>query len=302
MGGKRCAQQRHQHVRSSSTFPFRGEVVPEIASRGPTVELIVPVIVQAIEQAGITEMRIDAIAADDRSRTDRPALLVGVAAAKSLALVWDVPFVGGQPSRGRTSTAGPASRIRPWEFPTRGAPRVGRPQRCSSRCGGPGRYRLLGETIDDAGRRGVSGQGGPGYLSASDTRVDRQIDREARVGDPEAIAFPRAIPGLRSSTFSFSGVKTRCDETTCAKHPRRSPRLIVVGGIVPDGRSSTSLVAKARRARPASGRGEGPLPSVVALRPTPPAAGAVDRGVRRAGRHSGPSSRAWRMCTDNAGD
>ena len=74
-----------QHV------PFGG-VVPEIASRAH-VELLAPVVAQAIAEAGIADSRIDAVAA-----TVGPgligALLVGVAAAKSLALVWDVPFIG----------------------------------------------------------------------------------------------------------------------------------------------------------------------------------------------------------------
>src|SRR4051812_50084257 len=70
-----------------------GGVVPEIASRAH-VELIVPVIARAIVEAGVDEHRIDAVAC-----TVGPgligSLLVGVAASKALALVWDVPFVAG---------------------------------------------------------------------------------------------------------------------------------------------------------------------------------------------------------------
>ena len=69
-----------------------GGVVPEIASRAH-VEAVTPVIAQAIEQSGLPFERIDAIAA-----TVGPgligALLVGVATAKSIALVLDKPFVG----------------------------------------------------------------------------------------------------------------------------------------------------------------------------------------------------------------
>ena len=65
-----------QHV------PFGG-VVPEIASRAH-VEMIAPVIAQAVEESGLADTRIDAVAA-----TVGPgligALLVGVAAAKALA-------------------------------------------------------------------------------------------------------------------------------------------------------------------------------------------------------------------------
>ena len=66
-------------------------MVPEIASRAH-VEMLNPVIAEAIVQAGIADDEIDAVAA-----TYGPglvgSLLVGVSAAKALALVWDVPFV-----------------------------------------------------------------------------------------------------------------------------------------------------------------------------------------------------------------
>jgi N6-L-threonylcarbamoyladenine synthase len=68
-----------------------GGVVPEIASRAH-VELLTPVIAEAMLSAGVEADDLDAVAA-----TVGPglvgALLVGVSTAKSLALVWDVPFV-----------------------------------------------------------------------------------------------------------------------------------------------------------------------------------------------------------------
>jgi len=69
-----------------------GGVVPEIASRSH-VELITPVVADALVEAGVEGHDIAAVAA-----THGPglvgALLVGVSTAKALALVWDVPFVG----------------------------------------------------------------------------------------------------------------------------------------------------------------------------------------------------------------
>ena len=68
-----------------------GGVVPEVASRAH-VELMVPVVVEALGEAGVQGADLDAVAA-----TYGPglvgALLVGVSTAKALALVWDVPFV-----------------------------------------------------------------------------------------------------------------------------------------------------------------------------------------------------------------
>jgi N6-L-threonylcarbamoyladenine synthase len=69
-----------------------GGVVPEIASRSH-LEVLNPTIARAIVEAGVDEERIDAVAC-----TIGPgligALLVGVSAAKALAMAWDVPFVG----------------------------------------------------------------------------------------------------------------------------------------------------------------------------------------------------------------
>ncbi|MED6336232.1 MAG: tRNA (adenosine(37)-N6)-threonylcarbamoyltransferase complex transferase subunit TsaD, partial [Actinomycetota bacterium] len=69
-----------------------GGVVPEVASRAH-LESINPVVRRAIDDAGIDEHRIDAIAC-----TVGPgligALLVGVSSAKALALAWNTPFVG----------------------------------------------------------------------------------------------------------------------------------------------------------------------------------------------------------------
>ena len=69
-----------------------GGVVPEIAGRAH-LDLLNPVIAQAISEAGINESRIDAVAA-----TVGPglvgALLVGVSAAKSIALALNKPFIG----------------------------------------------------------------------------------------------------------------------------------------------------------------------------------------------------------------
>src|SRR5260370_21347170 len=60
---------------------------------GAHVELVPPVVAEALVEAGVDNGGIDAVAA-----TVGPgligSLLVGVSAAKALALVWDVPFVG----------------------------------------------------------------------------------------------------------------------------------------------------------------------------------------------------------------
>ncbi len=216
-----------QHV------PFGG-VVPEIASRAH-VELIAPVIAQAIEQAGLPDSRIDAVAA-----TVGPgligALLVGIAAAKSLALVWDVPFVAVNHLEAHLYAG-------LLEDPTLEFPLVvllvsgGHTMLVEMQ--GPGRYRLLGETIDDAAGEAfdkVSRFLGLGYPGGP------AIDDEARYGDPSSIAFPRAIPD--SLDFSFSGLKT-----SVINHVRKHPD-VVTADVAASFQTAVvdSLVAKARRA------------------------------------------------------
>jgi N6-L-threonylcarbamoyladenine synthase len=216
-----------QHV------PYGG-VVPEIASRAH-VELIAPVIAQALEESGITDSRIDAVAA-----TVGPgligALLVGVAAAKALAMVWDVPFVAVNHLEAHLYAG-------LLEDPTLELPLVvllvSGGHTMLVEMIGHGRYRLLGETIDDAAGEAFDkvarflGLGYPGGPA---------IDREAIYGDPTAIAFPRAIPD--SLNFSFSGLKT-----AVMNHVRKHPEAVTADVAASFQMAVVdSLVAKARRA------------------------------------------------------
>ncbi len=69
-----------------------GGVVPEVAGRAH-VDLLTPVVTEALSQAGLTGADLDAVGA-----TLGPgligSLLVGVSAAKAYAMAWGVPFVG----------------------------------------------------------------------------------------------------------------------------------------------------------------------------------------------------------------
>jgi N6-L-threonylcarbamoyladenine synthase len=174
-------------------------VVPEIASRAH-LEVLMPVVARAIVESGVDDSRIDAVAC-----TVGPglvgALLVGVSAAKSLALAWDVPFVGVNHLEAHLYSAS-------LEDPSLEFPLVvllvsgGHTMLIEMR--GHGEYRLLGQTIDDAAGEAfdkvaryldLGYPGGPA------------IDSAALDGDPEAIRFPRAMMGDRYD-FSFSGLKT----------------------------------------------------------------------------------------------
>jgi N6-L-threonylcarbamoyladenine synthase len=180
-----------------------GGVVPEVASRAH-VDLLIPVIAQTLVESGVSDESIEAVAA-----TEGPgligSLLVGVSAAKALALVWDVPFVGVNHLEAHLY----ASLL---DDPDLELPVIvllvsgGHTMLVLMR--GHGDYDVLGQTVDDAAGEafdkvarfiGLDYPGGPA------------IDRLALSGDPDAIDFPRAMmrsTGDAEFNFSFSGLKT----------------------------------------------------------------------------------------------
>jgi N6-L-threonylcarbamoyladenine synthase len=194
------------------------------------------VIARAIVEAGVDEERIDAVAC-----TIGPgligALLVGVSAAKSLAMAWDVPFVGVNHMEAHLYAAS-------LEDPTLEFPLlvllVSGGHTMLVEMIDHGRYRLVGQTIDDAAGEAfdkvarfldLGYPGGPA------------IDRAALDGDPEAVRFPRAIMD-EGYDFSFSGLKTAVVNYVRA-HPDVSSEDIAASfqAAVVD-----VLVTKARRA------------------------------------------------------
>jgi tRNA N6-adenosine threonylcarbamoyltransferase len=176
-----------------------GGVVPEEASRAH-VQAINPVLAEALTIADVTFWDIDVVAV-----TVGPglagSLIVGVAAAKSLAAVLEVPLV-------------PVNHLEAHlyavmlEHAAAKLPAVG-----LIVSGGHtilvhivdhGIYDILGQTLDDAAGEAfdkvarfldLGFPGGP------------VIDQLAAKGDPAAIAFPRALRG-EGYDFSFSGLKT----------------------------------------------------------------------------------------------
>ncbi|MBS1721465.1 MAG: tRNA (adenosine(37)-N6)-threonylcarbamoyltransferase complex transferase subunit TsaD [Armatimonadetes bacterium] len=170
-----------------------GGIVPEAAARAH-VESILPVISEAIGS-----IRPEAIAV-----TNRPglvgALSVGVSAAKALALSWDVPLVGVHHLEGHILSV-----LADSEPPY--------PHVCLLVSGGhtelvwvedPCRYRLLGQTIDDAAGEAFDkgarllGLGYPGGKAIQDLALK---------GDPSRYSLPRAL-AKDPYNFSFSGLKT----------------------------------------------------------------------------------------------
>ncbi len=183
-----------------------GGVVPEVASRAH-LEAMVPTMERALADAGVTLADIDAIAV-----TAGPglagALLVGVAAAKGYALAAEKPVYGVNHLAAHVAV----DTLEHGPLPE--------PAIAMLVSGGHSSLLLvddlahgvtpLGATIDDAAGEafdkvarllGLPFPGGP------------PIDREARAGDPAAIAFPRGLTAPKDLAahrfdFSFSGLKT----------------------------------------------------------------------------------------------
>jgi N6-L-threonylcarbamoyladenine synthase len=189
-----------------------GGVVPEVAARAHLEEMV-PAIHAALAEAGVRLDEIDAIAV-----TSGPglagALMVGVGAAKALAVALDVPIyavnhlvghVGADLLRGEGVTEDA-----PLEYPTIALLVSGGHTSLLLVRDLVSDVELLGETIDDAAGEafdkvarvlGLPYPGGP------------QIDRVAATGDPNAIRFPRGLSHQKDVAkhrydFSFSGLKT----------------------------------------------------------------------------------------------
>ena len=187
------ARQEHLHERF-------GGVVPEVAARAH-VDALNPLLERALREAGVGFRDLDGVAV-----TVGPglvgALLVGIAAAKAIALAAGVQLIGVNHLEGHV-----------WaNFLAHGPPTP--PYVALIVSGGHTmlvhmpevhRHELLGQTLDDAAGEAFDkvarllGLGFPG---------GRALDALAVEGDPTAIRFPRAMEGSDDLDFSMSGLKT----------------------------------------------------------------------------------------------
>jgi N6-L-threonylcarbamoyladenine synthase len=177
-----------------------GGVVPEVASRSH-LELTVPVVESALEEAGVSLDDVEAVAV-----TTRPgligALLVGLSTAKALAAPRRLPLIPVEHLQGHVA----ANFLEPEPLDP--------PFLCLVASGGHtllagvrdrAGHEVLGQTLDDAAGEAFDkvarmlGLGFPGGPA---------LERLAAGGDPDAFELPVAMardPGL---DFSFSGLKT----------------------------------------------------------------------------------------------
>jgi N6-L-threonylcarbamoyladenine synthase len=175
-----------------------GGVVPEVASRRH-LELVAPVVEEALAGAGVTLDEVDSVAVT-RGPGLIGALLVGISAAKAIAWSRRLPLVPVDHLHGHVASLYLAPQD--LEPPFLGLLASGGHTLLldvRDRAG----FTVLGTTLDDAAGEAFDkgarllGLGYPGGAA---------LDRLAGEGDPEAFRFPVArVPGL---DFSFSGLKT----------------------------------------------------------------------------------------------
>jgi N6-L-threonylcarbamoyladenine synthase len=176
-----------------------GGIVPELASRRH-VEMIWPVVDEALEEAGI---RLDNLAgiAVCHGPGLIGSLLVGSSFAKALCYSKDIPLVAVNHLEGHVFSVFLGKTSPPFPFL---ALIVSGGHTSLYKIEGFARYRELGRTRDDAAGEAydkVSKLLGLGYPGGP------VIDSLAQEGNPKAIEFPRAyLP--ESLDFSFSGLKT----------------------------------------------------------------------------------------------
>ena len=176
-----------------------GGVVPELASR-KHVEAIAVVINTALAEAGVSLEQIEGLGVT-RGPGLIGALLVGLSTAKAMAWQLGVPLAAVHHMEGHILA--PLLEDAP-AFPFL-ALAVSGGHTHLYRVDGIGRYRTLGQTLDDAAGEAydkVAKLLGLGYPGGA------LIDRLALQGNPEAIAFPRPMLHKPNFDFSFSGIKT----------------------------------------------------------------------------------------------
>jgi N6-L-threonylcarbamoyladenine synthase len=177
-----------------------GGVVPELASRDHIARLL-PMIEETLAGAGLSLQAIDGIA-----YTAGPgligALLVGACVARALGYSLGVPVVGVHHLEGHLLA--PALEADAPDFPYV-ALQVSGGHTMLIEVSGVGRYRVLGETLDDAAGEafdktakflGLGYPGGPALAALAES------------GRPGLFDFPRPMLDRPGLDFSFSGIKT----------------------------------------------------------------------------------------------
>ncbi|MGA9234070.1 MAG: tRNA (adenosine(37)-N6)-threonylcarbamoyltransferase complex transferase subunit TsaD [Desulfobacterales bacterium] len=249
--------------------PFGG-VVPELASR-KHIEAIVPVVRQALSEAGISQAELEAVAV-----TQGPgligSLLVGFSFAKAFAMVRGLPWIGVSHLEGHINSV--FLEPDPPDFPFTTLLASGG-HTSIYHVTSHTQFDLMGQTRDDAAGEAfdkVAKMLGLGYPGGG------IISKLAQEGDPTRIPFPRSYLDRSGFDFSFSGLKTAvgryvrdhfrdlaaripdiaagfqeavvevlADKVIEAAIYKNCNRIALVGGVAANGRLREKVTADARK-------------------------------------------------------
>lgn len=267
-----------------------GGVVPEIASRNHSLHLR-PLVEQALAHAGVAISQIDVFAA-----TSGPglasSLLIGATAAKAMAAAAGKPFLAVNHLEGHLLSPF----VGTGQVPPHLALIVSGGHTLLLDVEGPGRYRKLGGTRDDAAGEafdkvakmlGLPYPGGP------------EIERSAFDGNKDAFAFPRSMMKEPGFDFSFSGLKTAVLYTLSERNPETgTPRREDLADLCASFQEAVIdvLVTKTLRAARHAGRKTIALSGGVSLNKTLRAA--FEHACGREGITLATATPG--LCTDNA--
>ena len=196
-----------------------GGVVPELASRDHVRKLL-PLLREILQRADASPDAIEGVAYT-RGPGLIGALLVGAAIGRGLAWTWNVPTIGVHHMEGHLLA--PMLEPEPPEFPFV-ALLVSGGHSLLVEVDGVGRYRILGESVDDAAGEafdktakllGLPYPGGPA------------LAKLAEQGDPQRFRFPRPMTDRPGCDFSFSGLKTAAINTWRGLEPTPANRADV---------------------------------------------------------------------------
>lgn len=177
-----------------------GGVVPELACRRH-IDVIIPVIHEALEKAGVTLDDVDAIAVAQGPGLIG-ALLIGINAAKAIAFALGKPLIGVNHVEAHLYAS--LMEVDSVEFPALGVVLSGG-HTALIKMDNLGSYQLIGQTVDDAlgeaydkvaKMLGLRYPGGP------------EVEKLALKGDPKAFSFTAGRVKTNPLAFSFSGMKT----------------------------------------------------------------------------------------------
>jgi len=220
-----------------------GGVVPELAARDH-IRRLLPMIRATLEAAGTSPEQVDGVAF-----TAGPgligALMVGGSVAESLAFAWGVPVIGVHHLEGHLLA--PMLEPDPPAFPFV-ALLVSGGHTLLVEVSGIGRYRILGESLDDAAGEAFDktakllGLGYPGGAA---------LAALAERGRPGVFDFPRPMMDRPGLDFSFSGLKTAAVVAMRGKQLDEQGKADLAHGF--QAAIVATLVGKALRALDATG-------------------------------------------------